>query len=291
MIIPHQQNIKVHFAAGEHIIHFYCCQAVGVKYSLYTAFPYCETKVFGKTSHPAILADMTFEEIPRRVDSLTRYSIQDSGLFSLMFGKKGLKLTPSIIEKWYHALVEHTIESGFSKAVVEVDCQKLFGPELAWKFRRQMKKDLPNRQINVFHKEDGQKGLDEMIEFSDYIAISVPELRNLGQKGYTVRLANYIKNKKPNIDIHLLGCTELKLLEELRFCTSADSTSYLSANIYGFVKGRHVSRIDIEKVRELITPEEFNRITQFCKPKYASALVLNTHQIFQSYVKAAGNQD
>ena len=39
-----------------------------------------------------------------------------------------------------------------------------------------------NRIINVFHKEDGKKGLERLIEFSDYIAISVPELRVIGTK-------------------------------------------------------------------------------------------------------------
>ena len=61
---------------------------------------------------------------------------------------------------------------------VEVDCQKILSPEIAWKFRKEMKRLLPdNRIINVFHLEDGKKGLDRLIDFSDYIAISVPELR------------------------------------------------------------------------------------------------------------------
>ncbi len=39
----------------------------------------------------------------------------------------------------------------------------------AWDFRQRMKKDLPNnRIINVFHLEDGMKGLDRMIEFAEY---------------------------------------------------------------------------------------------------------------------------
>jgi hypothetical protein len=88
----------------------------------------------------------------------------------------------------------------------------------------------------VFHKEDGQKGLDRMIEFSDYIAISVPELRSMGQKNYTEKIAHYIKNKKPSIDIHLLGCTEVKLLHNLNFCTSSDSTSWQQVNRYGVLK-------------------------------------------------------
>jgi hypothetical protein len=116
-----------------------------------------------------------------------------------------------------------------------------------------MRLELPkNRIINVFHKEDGQKGLDKLIEFSDYIAISVPELRSLGQKNHTEKIANYIKNKKPSIDIHLLGCTENKLLKKLNFCSSADSTSWVSINRYGWFKynnGKETVGIQKSKIK------------------------------------------
>jgi 5-methylcytosine-specific restriction endonuclease McrA len=67
------------------------------------------------------------------------------------------------IIEWYEKLVETTNSGKFLGTVVEVDCQKVLGIKKAWELREQMKKDLPNnRQINVFHKEDGQKGLDRM---------------------------------------------------------------------------------------------------------------------------------
>ena len=61
-------------------------------------------------------------------------------------------------------------------------------------------------------------------------------MRALKQKNYTQKIAHYIKNKKPYIDIHLLGCTENKILKELSFCSSADSTSWQQVNRYGIIK-------------------------------------------------------
>ena len=130
-----------------------------------------------------------------------------------------------------------------------------------------------------------------MIEFSDYIAISVPELRAIGKKNHCERLTNYIKSKKPSIDIHLLGCTELKLRKSLGFATSSDSTSYLSGNKYGYIKGRHINGINQARVMELVSPENLKSITDFCSEKYATTLILNIYQLLKSYEKAAGSQD
>ena len=57
---------------------------------------------------------------------------------------------------------------------------------------------IPNRIINVFHIEDGQKGLDRLIEYSDYIALSVPELRILKKKEYlyTLGVTLRIRNQR-----------------------------------------------------------------------------------------------
>lgn len=82
---------------------------------------------------------------------------------------------------------------------VELDCQKVLGVREAWYFRERMKKLLDNPQINVFHFEDGMRGLDSMIDFSDYIALSIPELRIIKPKTFredTRYLTHYIKNRK-----------------------------------------------------------------------------------------------
>lgn len=40
MIVPDQKNLKVHFAAVENVDQFVSAQAAGVKYQLFTAFPF-----------------------------------------------------------------------------------------------------------------------------------------------------------------------------------------------------------------------------------------------------------
>lgn len=259
MIVENQTNIKVHFAGGENLIRSnLILKGASSNYSLFTIFPFLCDKF--KITHGYQNKGLTYEEVAKNNYENSKHCIQDSGLFSLMFGSyKGEKSEKFIIE-WYEKLIETTSLGNYLGTVVEVDCQKVLGINKAWELREKMKKDLPNnRQINVFHKEDGQKGLDRMIEFSDYIAISVPELRALGQKNYTNKIAHYIKNKKPSIDIHLLGCTENKLLKELNFCSSADSTSWVSFNKFGWfkyndgkkthtIKKSNISRLELKKI-------------------------------------------
>lgn len=155
-----------------------------------------------------------------------------------------------------------------------------------------MKNDLPNnRIINVFHLEDGMKGLDRMIEFSDYIAISVPELRHAGKKKYVYTLATYIKNKKPDIDIHLLGCTELSLLQQCSFCTSADSTSYIAGKRFGNLCGKHISSIKTEEVIDLVGKEKYDEIRKYNNETNTNFLCLSVEYHKSLYQKYAGCQD
>tara|TARA_R110002153_G_scaffold32752_12_gene99097 strand:+ start:148 stop:1065 length:918 start_codon:yes stop_codon:yes gene_type:complete len=305
MIIENQSNIKVHFAGAENLIRSnLILKGVKSKYALFTIFPFlCDA--FG-IKHGYQNKGLTYDEVARNNMENSRHCIQDSGLFSLMFGSyKGDKSEEFIME-WYEKLVQTTREGGFLGSVVEVDCQKVLGVEKAWELRERMKIELPqNRQINVFHKEDGQKGLDRMIEFSDYIAISVPELRHLGKKNYTVQLANYIKNKKPEIDIHLLGCTENKLLKELSFCSSADSTSWVSFNKYGFFKyndGRITHSIKKSDVLREVLFEAYRERTielfEMSKVKMSESLIyyhccdlMQLDYLIKQYSHYAGNQD
>lgn len=200
MIIPNQQNLKVHFAGAESLIRAsLILKGANSNYSLFTIFPFLCNE-FG-IKHGYQNKGQTYKEVSGLNYKNSKHCIQDSGLFSLMFGSYQGKRDDVFLNKWYEKLVEVTLSGNYKGTVVEVDCQKVLGVNKAWEFRNRMKNDLPdNRQINVFHKEDGQKGLDRMIEFSDYIAISVPELRSIGKKQYTERLANYIKNKKPEIE-------------------------------------------------------------------------------------------
>lgn len=235
MITPNQQNLKVHFAAFEQVMF---AQALGrcadVRYALCTVLPYIAHKV-GVNAWQSGLPGVNATGV-KWIQNHFEHTIMDSGLFSLMFGTHAGPRDAKFIQKWTDLIIEWRHEFGFEGTMVEVDCQKMLGAENAWKYREQMRRELPNRMINVFHLDDGQKGLDRLIEYSDYIAVSLPELRVSGKKSHAERLVNYIKNKKPAIDIHLLGCTEKKLLRSLRFATSSDSTAWQQVNRYGQLK-------------------------------------------------------
>lgn len=289
-----RDNIKVHFAGCEVQNQFIATKAMGVKYYLYTAFPFVERKVFPKAKSPIMPLKWQKENpyiIPQYIIENSIHTIQDSGLFTLMFGSQKGKKDEQLMNKWYNELIEFTLQYGKGATCVEVDCQKILGVEKAWEFRERMRRDIPNRIINVFHKEDGQKGLDRLIEYSDYIAISVPELRFAKQKKYTDNIAHYIKRKKPGIDIHLLGCTELEMIKRLNFCTSCDSTTYIAPKRFGYLEGKQISRINPEKVRKLVGDKAFDEILEYNKESNTCALLLSIYNLQNQYVKYAGNQD
>lgn len=287
-------NIKVHFAGSDNSkSHTKALQIANVKYRLYTCYPFIAKK--------SIDDDLYLKSDSPLIDNsrIFKHTIQDSGLFTLMFGAaKNQKLTYEDLLNWQDKLIKFTCQNRLISTCVEVDCQKVLSPEDAWKLRYRMRDKLKNRQINVFHKEDGKKGLDRLIEFADYIAISIPELRITNPKTFrddTHRLAYYIKNKKPEIDIHLLGCTDLKMLKENNFCTSADSTSWLSPMQFGLIKGAglvgHINNIKgdiidkyIEKARLLIDSDEKKLL-------YTARCALSAHLCRMNYQQVAGNQD
>lgn len=288
-------NIKVHYAGSEVASQILATKLMGVRYSLYTAFPFVSKKVFGKTNSPIIplrWMETPSIDIPNFCANDMKHCIQDSGLFTLMFGSMSGKHDDKIINKWYDGLVEFTRTHNNGATCVEVDCQKVLGVDKAWDLRERMRNDLPhNRIINVFHLEDGPKGLDRLIEFSDYIAISVPELRKAGKKHYVNTIAKYIKNKKPNIDIHLLGCTELELLSQNKFCTSADSTSFTSGIRYGFINKKHVKRLKTQECIKIIGEENYKKMREYNSEQYCNSLIANIEFCKRRYQKAAGNQD
>lgn len=231
-------NIKVHFAGSDYDNR---CQdsleLAGVNYRLFTVFP----MIYGKPVD-ADFVDKT--GVVQRQQKHFKHVILDSGLFTLMFGgKKGEKQTVESLTKWQDKTFSFIRQNNLNCTLVEIDCQKVLGTEQAWYFRERAKKLLPNKQINVFHFEDGKFGLDRLIEFSNYIAISVPEIRIIKPKTYkedTYRLASYIKEKKPEIDIHLLGCTELAMLRQNKFCTTSDSSSWTGVYRFGRLAGKSV---------------------------------------------------
>jgi len=292
MIVDNQKNIKVHFATIEQPSRAIATKAAGVNYGLGTAFPFVY-RMFntGKINDKKII---------KQISSQYHHYILDSGLFTLMFGSHKGKKDEAYLHKWYECLTDYVLNEEYKGTMVEVDCQKVLGVEKAWDYRIKMRDKVPNRIINVFHIEDGQKGLDRLIEFSDYIAISVPELRFCGKKQYLNNIAHYIKNKKPNIDIHLLGCTEKNKMKELNFCSSADSSSWTSGLRYGDIetlsgKGhiRNIKKHIIEKNANMYVQTRNNLFPNFNLPKDLKLDALFTicaEETLKIYNRYAGDQ-
>lgn len=285
-------NVKIHFAGAETRGDYVAVERLGVQYSLFTCYPWVEKQVFSRNTSALATAESA-KVVPQELASTFSHVIQDSGLFTLMFGaQKSIPKDYKLISRWYDGLVEYTLNHAAPVTCVEVDCQRVLGVEAAWEFRERMRRDLPNnRIINVFHLPDGQKGLDRLIEFSEYIAISVPELRFAGRKEYVPKIARYIKKRKPEIDIHLLGCTEIDLLKKCKFCSSADSTSWKSGVRYGFLNGKHVSTLNCDRVANLVGADNWAAICDGRRPEYMAALVAFIEKLKYQYEKAAGNQD
>lgn len=289
-----KDNIKVHFAGCENLDKLTALHAVGVRYFLFTCYPFVRRMM----NNGGISNRNRNNIIPSMITSLGNHVIMDSGLFTLMFGAGKGKCDETFLQTWLLKLVEFVKETGFKGSCVEVDCQKILSPDIAWEFRKEMKRLLPdNRIINVFHLEDGQDGLDRLIDFSNYIAISVPELRIHKRRTYkkdVSYLTRYIKQRKPNIDIHLLGCTESDMLKDNCFCTSADSTTWsaivrwpkLPFVINGKKITKHIGNLDelkllefySEKVDRLISGYGFQNYSRLNLAKICLAGELCLHQ-------------
>lgn len=293
MIVPDQKNIKVHFAGLETLHHLLIVDAADINYCLFTVYPYIRKK--------NKLEDIQQSDMPIIAQEKFRHCIMDSGLFTLMFGSEKGEKSESFLSFWTDKILKFMEVSNYTGTYVEVDCQKVLGVEQAWKYRQYMKENSKNRQINVFHFEDGQKGLDRLIEYSDYIALSIPELRLLKKKDYTYRLANYIKNKKPEIDIHLLGCTEYKMLKQLSFCSSSDSTSWLACQIYGQLSldtkrpTKNLDKVKIinrykEKIESFTKYRGVNKITDTTY-FYAASSILQCEYLKNKYERFGGDQN
>lgn len=295
LIFP--DNLKVHWAACETMNQYLPLEKLGVNYGLFTAYPFVERMMYGKKKAKCPIMPLRWMtnpavEIPQYVCSRMKHVIQDSGIFTLMFGSQQGKKDENTVGKWYDNLVEFTLNHGCNVTCVEIDCQKILSVEKAWEFRERMRKDLPNnRIINVFHTEDGQYGLDRLIEYSDYIGIGLPELRAENKTQYVPALVEYIRKKKPTIDIHLLGCTDKRMLQRCKFCTSSDSTSWKSGLRYGWIEDYHISDILTEKVISLVGPDIYNFIREYNNETNTNYLCLQVEMLKQKYQSWCGNQD
>lgn len=279
-------NIKVHFAGVESMSYANAIKQMGVNYALYSAFPFVYKKIFSKnktiTENDLLILQMLNDNMS--------HVIQDSGIFSLLYGSKNDLATKRNIFKWYDALVEWTLEHRANVTVVEVDCQDMLGTEVAWDLRERMRHDLPNhRIINVFHLCDGMKGLDRLIEFSDYIGVGSGVPNNSSYSMYEV--SSYIKSKNPDIDIHLLGCTTLKTIKKCNFCTSCDSITWKSPLRFGRIGDYHIRNIDSSKVKKMVSEEVYDSIRKTNNELSTNAICAAIEQHKRWYILNAGNQD
>ena len=243
-------NCKVHFVVGNDNNSSLAVKSAQGNYALFSAYDFIKTK---KESYAATIRPNQFH---------FNHVIVDSGLFTLMFGaKKDQKLEYSDLYDWMERLAQFANENHVESASwVECDSQKLVGAERTWDIRRDFERMMGDREvINVFHLEDGEEGFDRLVKHARYIAISVPELRIARPKRYkqiASTLARRARMLKPEIKIHLLGCTEPGMLRENSFVTSADSSSWTSWARYGGAKGGkkqyHISQIRGESVQDAV---------------------------------------
>jgi hypothetical protein len=215
-----------------------------------------------------------------------QHIIIDSGLFSIMFGcEAGTTFGEKEARAWFEEYVGWINQSQFKNAsYVECDVQKKLGVEAAWEYRKEMKARIAGKGtvINVYHLEDGNP--DKLIDFADYIAVSIPELRfNVSDKE-RYQITRYITSKAhaKGKRIHLLGCTEKKMMREFSFCYSCDSTSWSSGFRYGHLKNE---TLDITKMSDIekIAGEKYEKKRE--RETYMSAALL-----MMEYRKYAGDQ-
>lgn len=298
--------MKVHFAGLENK-DFACVliRCAGVRYGLFSVY-YFIGEFFG-------LKPVRFKycvpDVGAYLHKNCAHSIMDSGIFTLMLGAESGRRDRKFLDTWQDKILEFVEVHKYPGTVVEVDCQKILGVNDAWQMREQLRTRLPKHQvINVYHTEDGKEGLDRLIEFSDYLALSIPEAKktripNLPE--YLYRQACYIKSKKPDIKIHLLCCTDSRIMRKLHFCDSCDSTSWQQVNRYGtgvFIdpatdRPEKIGRTAYE--RNAVTLNEKTKIALAMdgmepigkKSTYYSNYWLNCLYLKNLYEKSAGPQD
>lgn len=260
--------MKVHFAGNG--IDADELLAAGVRYRLESFY---EIKVRGRRD--------TLEQW-----NSFRHVIIDSGLFTLMFGSEaGMEITMEFCERWLSQYVEFINATPFRCAdFVELDVQKKLSVEAAWELRRRMR-GLINKGtiINVYHLED--ENPDRLIDYSDYIAVSIPELRfnpNVSERE-RYAITRYIshKAKARGKRVHLLGCTERKYMRAFSYCDSSDSTSWQAAFRYGKLKSSTFGTIVTSHLRQKYDPE----IGRRAQDTYYSAVAA-----LHDYEKFAGDQ-
>lgn len=271
--------MKVHFAG--HTSFKEALAASGVRYVLDTFYE---------------IGKLKGERAQAHIDLMNSYNhaIIDSGLFTLMFGAKaGTEITEDFIEDWQNDYANFVNTYGFKHSIVECDVQKVLSADFAWEMRKKFRTQIkdPNVTIiNAYHLED--ENPDKLIDYADYIAVSQPELRIHTSRKERYRITEYIctrayaKGKR----IHLLGCTEKKMMRDFSYCFSCDSTSWMAGAQYNKFytelnkqPGSDNGKIDINLINENHLPRF---TTKGANQAYWQAAIKR-----MEYAKYAGNQD
>jgi hypothetical protein len=268
--------MKVHFADSGCFANAKLLSNCGVRYTL-------------QTYHQIAKNNDKLAESYSYLNEKFRHLIIDSGLFSIMFGcDKDKPFNEKIAYAWMARYINYIKLSDFTNAsFVECDVQKKLSSEIAWEFRKYMKSQLPDKQlINVYHLEDGNP--DKLIEYSNYLAISIPELKFNISRPEMLKLCRYITRKavSKGSKIHLLGCTDLKILKEFSFCYSCDSTNWSfqtrTTNLFSTSQIKKVSKDNLKSMGKLYE----NKNTNSDEIHYGVIKML-----LMDYTKHAGDQN
>ena len=127
-------NIKVHFAGSDGGEIFYAALlAAQTKYRLFSCYKYILKR------RPDDDFRLPADHVIRVQDTVNRHVIQDSGLFTLMFGAgKGQTQTLESLTEWQDKLIAFVQQNDLRCTCVELDCQKVLGVREAWYLRERI---------------------------------------------------------------------------------------------------------------------------------------------------------
>lgn len=220
-----------------------------VHFANYSSFPYAIDAAGVNYVLESYYHLRDYSRLPELISMMNskKHSILDSGLFTLMFGaEKDSNLDADFFRNYQEQYVEWILKNGYTGTVVEIDCQKKAGPQIAWELRRKLRTQIPNKILNVFHMED--KNPDALIEFSDYIAISIPELKHMGfPRKEILNIVSYFSRKtnEKGKQVHLLGCTDNKIICNFKHLFSCDSISWCSSTYFNAGKSTDTGSYDV----------------------------------------------